>query len=129
MTYKATGLFEVNIVPQADRDVPMLSRMTIDKKIHGDLEATTQGQMLSARTAIPNSAGYVAIEKVEGSLHEKKGSFILQHTATMNRGEPSLLVTVVPDSGTDELAGISGTFSIIIAGGKHSYDFVYSLPG
>jgi hypothetical protein len=128
MINTATGTFEVNLVAQTDRDVPMLARMTIDKKIHGDLEATTQGQMLSARTAVPESAGYVAIERVEGSLHGKKGSFVLQHTATMKRGAPSLVVTVVPDSGTDELTGLAGTFFIIMADGKHSYNFEYTLP-
>ena len=128
MTSKATGSFEVTLVPQTDREVPMLSRMTIDKKFRGDLEGISQGQMLSAGTAIPNSAGYVAIERVEGSLVGKKGSFILQHSATMHRGQPSLLITVVPDSGTDELAGISGTLSIMIADGKHSYEFSYTLP-
>jgi hypothetical protein len=128
MTSKATGSFEVTLVPQTDREVPMLSRMTIDKKFRGDLEGISQGQMLSAGTAIPNSAGYVAIERVEGSLVGKKGSFMLQHSATMHRGQPSLLITVVPDSGTDELAGISGTLSIMIADGKHSYEFSYTLP-
>ena len=128
MTNKATGIFEVNIVPQTDREVPMLSRMTIDKKFHGELEGISKGQMLSAGTTIANSAGYVAIERVEGSLQGKKGSFILQHSATMNRGQPSLVITVVPDSGTAELTGISGTLAINIVDKKHSYDFTYSLP-
>ena len=126
---KATGTFEVSIVPQTDREIPHLHRMTIDKKISGDLEATTQGQMLAARTAIANSAGYVAIERVEGTLHGKKGSFVLQHNATMNKGAQSLVVTVVPDSGTEELEGLSGTFAIDVANGKHAYDFDYQLPG
>jgi hypothetical protein len=124
---KATGEFEVKIVPQTDMEVPMLGRLTINKTFQGDLEATSRGQMLSAGTAVANSAGYVAIERVEGSLKGKKGSFILQHSGTMNRGMPSLLVTVVPDSGTEELAGISGALDIIIADGKHSYDFEYFL--
>jgi hypothetical protein len=84
--------------------------------------------MLSAITAVAGSAGYVAVEIVEGALEGRKGSFVLQHTGTMNRGSPSLSVTVVPDSGTDELAGLAGQFSIIIAGGKHSYEFTYTLP-
>jgi hypothetical protein len=125
---KATGSFEVRIVPQTDREIPMLARMTIDKTFQGDLEATTQGQMLSAGTSIPNSAGYVAIERVEGSLRGKTGSFVLQHSATMNRGQPSLIINVVPDSGTDELTGLSGTLTINRADGKHSYDFDYDLP-
>ena len=128
MSNKATGEFVVKIVPQTDREIPMLARMTIDKTIQGDLVATTQGQMLSAGTAIANSAGYVAIERVEGTLHGRKGSFVLQHTATMNRGNPSLTITVVPDSGTDELSGLKGTFNIIIANRKHSYEFDYELP-
>ena len=128
MTNKATGTFEVKIVPQTDREIPMLARMTIDKQFHGDLEATTQGQMLSAGTAIPNSAGYVAIERVEGALHGKKGSFVLQHVGIMNRGVPSLTVTVVPDSGTGELEGLSGALTIIREPGKHSYEFGYELP-
>jgi Protein of unknown function (DUF3224) len=128
MNKKAKGIFEVDILPQTDREVPMLNRMTIDKKFYGDMEATTQGQMLSARTTIPNSAGYVAIERVEGSLHGRKGSFVLQHMGTMNRGESSLVITVVPDSGMEELVGLTGTLSIIIVDGKHSYDFAYTLP-
>ena len=106
----------------------MLSRMTIDKTFHGDLEATSQGQMLAASTSIPHSAGYVAIERVEGTLHGKRGSFVLQHSATMNKGEPTLLIHVVPDSGTDELTGLSGKLNIIMADGKHSYELEYKLP-
>ncbi len=128
MANKAAGTFEVKIVPQEDRVVPMLSRMTIDKTFHGDLEGTSQGQMLAASTSIPHSAGYVAMERVTGSLHGKQGSFALQHTATMNKGEPSLTITVVPDSGTDELTGLSGKLNIIMADGKHSYEFEYHLP-
>jgi hypothetical protein len=127
MTNKATGTFTVKIVPQTDRIIPLFSRMTLDKEIHGDLEAATQGQMLAAGTATPNSAGYVAIERVVGTLHGKKGSFVLQHNATMNRGVPSLNITVVPDSGTDELTGLSGIFTVIIEEGKHSFEFVYTL--
>jgi hypothetical protein len=128
MTGQAKGEFEVNLVPQADRVVKGLNRMTIDKQFKGDLEAVTQGQMLSAATEIPNSAGYVAVERVEGKLNERKGSFVLQHTGTMNRGKSSLLITVVPDSGTAELSGIIGTLSINIVDGKHFYVFDYELP-
>ena len=84
--------------------------------------------MLSAMTEVKGSAGYVAIEKVEGELKGKKGTFVLQHTGTMNRGSPSLSVTVVPDSGTGELVGLAGQFNIIIETGKHTYEFVYTLP-
>lgn len=103
--------------------------MSIDKQFHGDLEGTSKGQMLSAMGSVKGSAGYVAMEKVTGTLHGRGGSFVLQHSGTMNRGVPQLLVTVVPDSGTDQLAGLTGTLAIIIDSGKHSYDFEYSLPG
>lgn len=97
MTTQAKGQFDVKIVPQTDREVAGLGRLAIDKKFHGDLEAVTQGQMLSARTGIPDSAGYVAMERVEGTLHGRRGSFVLQHSGTMNRGKPGLTVSVVPD--------------------------------
>jgi hypothetical protein len=103
--------------------------MSIDKKFTGDLEAASQGEMLSAGTAVKGSAGYVAIEKVTGTLHGREGSFILQHNATMNRGAPSLSIAVVPDSGTGALAGIAGTMQIIIENKQHSYTFDYSLDG
>jgi hypothetical protein len=128
MNKQAKGSFEVKLVPQTDRGVPGLYRMTIDKEFQGDLEAVTQGQMLSARTGVADSAGYVAIERVEGMLHGRKGSFILQHAATMDRGKPTLIIHVVPDSGTGELMGLNGQLSIQIEGGRHFYDFVYSLP-
>jgi hypothetical protein len=126
---RASGTFEVKLTPQSaeeGRD-PIPGRMAIDKQFHGDLEAVSQGQMLAAMTAVKGSAGYVAIEKVTGSLDGKTGSFVLQHTGTMNRGEPGLSVTVVPDSGTDGLTGLSGKMEIIVAGGKHSYEFDYTL--
>ena len=127
MKNHARGEFEVKIVPQTDREVPMLARMTIDKTFSGDLEGTSQGQMLSARGDIPNSAGYVAMERVEGTLHGKRGSFVLQHSASMDRGVPTQVITIVPDSGAGELVGISGTLTIVIADGKHSCDLEYSI--
>ena len=127
MQNHATGEFEVKLVQQEDREIPMLGRRTIDKQFHGGLEAASKGQMLSAGTAIAGSAGYVAMERVEGMLDGKKGSFVLQHSATMNRGVPTLVITVVPDSGTYELVGLAGTLGITIAEGKHYYDFTYSL--
>ncbi len=124
----ATGTFEVKLTPQNDNpDEPMLARLLIDKQFHGDLEAISKGQMLSAGTVVKGSAGYVAIEKVSGTLHGHKGTFILQHTGTMKRGEPGLIVTVVPDSGTGELTGLTGKMEIIIADGKHSYQFAYVM--
>ena len=131
MNHVAKGEFKVRMLPLAMEDQPegaKLARMSIDKTISGDLNAVTTGQMLSAMTNVEGSAGYVAIERVDGSLHGKKGSFVLQHSGTMNRGARHLLVTVVPDSGTDELVGLAGEFKINIANGEHSYEFSYSLP-
>jgi Protein of unknown function (DUF3224) len=127
----ASGTFEVKLGPQPPEDNdpdPSLARMTIDKQFHGELEATSMGQMLSAATSQKGSAGYVAIEKVSGRLDGRCGTFVLQHSGTMNRGTPQLSVTVVPDSGTAELAGLSGSLAIDISGGKHSYHFDYTLP-
>ena len=124
----ATGPFDVKLTPQDDKLDPTLARLIIDKQFHGDLEATSKGTMLSAGTAVKGSAGYVAIELVTGTLHGRTGTFVLQHSATMNRGIPSLSITVVPDSGTGQLTGLTGTMNIIIAEGKHSYDFSYTLP-
>ncbi len=131
MNQIAKGNFVVKLLPLVFEGQPeggSLGRMSIDKQISGDLVATTIGQMLSAGTETKGSAGYVAIERVDGTLHGRKGSFTLQHTGTMNRGAPSLSVTVVPDSGTGELVGLKGDFNIIRAEGKHSYEFNYSLP-
>lgn len=127
----AKGEFVVKLLPLAVEglsDESRIGRMSINKTISGDLAATTVGQMLSATTEVEGSAGYVAIDKVDGVLRGKKGTFVLQHTGTMNKGIPSLSVTVVPDSGTGQLVGIAGEFKIIIAGGKHGYEFNYTLP-
>jgi hypothetical protein len=103
--------------------------MGIDKQFHGDLEATSKGQMLTAATDVKDSAGYVAIERVNGTLNGRSGTFALQHTGTMTRGEPQLVITVVPDSGTGQLVGLAGKMTITIAaGGKHSYGFEYTVP-
>jgi hypothetical protein len=131
MPTHATGPFEVKLNPQAADDKvgdPTVGRMSIDKQFHGDLEATSKGQMLTAMTDIKGSAGYVAIERVTGTLHGRSGSFALQHTGTMTRGVPQLSVTVVPDSGTGQLVGLTGKMEIKIVDGKHSYDFEYTLP-
>jgi hypothetical protein len=101
--------------------------MSIDKQFQGDLEATSVGEMLTAGTAVKGSAGYVAVERVSGTLAGRRGTFVLQHTGTMTRGTPQLSVTVVPDSGTGELAGLTGTLAITIADGTHSYDFDYAI--
>ena len=131
MTKHATGPFEVKItpLPNDDKSETPLGRMSIDKQLHGDLEGTSRGEMLTAGTTEKNSGAYVAVERVTGTLNGKIGTFILQHSATMDRGVPHLLITVVPDSGTGQLKGITGTFNVIIAkDGKHSYDFEYTLP-
>jgi hypothetical protein len=126
----ARGAFDVKAIPQpADEEGVAVGRLLLDKQFHGDLEATSKGQMLAVRTGVANSAGYVAMEQVTGTLLGRTGSFALQHSGTMNRGEQELLITVVPDSGTAELAGLMGTMMIIIEGGKHSYDFEYSIDG
>jgi hypothetical protein len=132
MTTRATGPFDVKLNPLAAYDTTpgsTLGRFSLDKQFHGDLEATSKGEMLSAGTAVKNSAGYVAIERVSGTLSGRRGTFMLQHSGTMNRGEPQLTVTVVPDSGTEQLIGLTGSLAIIIApDGKHSYQFDYMLP-
>ena len=130
MTTRANGTFDVKLAPAALADPAAdaaLGRMSIDKQFHGDLEGTSKGEMLTAGTSVKDSAGYVAIERVSGTLHGRTGTFVLQHSATMTRGAPQLTITVVPDSGTGGLAGLAGTMGITIAGGKHSYDFDYTL--
>ena len=130
MTQRASGPFEVKLKPQAAEEGvgdPSVGRMSLDKQFHGDLEATSKGQMLATQTEVKGSAGYVAMERVVGSLHGRSGSFALQHSGTMNRGAPHLTITVVPDSGTGELVGLAGNMGITIVDGKHSYDFEYTL--
>jgi hypothetical protein len=131
MAKHASGTFEVKLVPLPPEDKATgstLARMSIDKQFHGDLEATSEGEMLSAVTDVKGSAGYVAIERVTGTLQGRTGSFVLQHTGTMTRGAPQLSVTVVPDSGAGQLVGLTGKMAINIANGKHSYEFEYALP-
>ena len=108
---------------------PSLGRMSIDKRYRGDLEGTSKGEMLTAGTAVKGSAGYVAIERVSGTLHGRRGTFLLQHSGTMTRGAPHLVVAVVPDSGTGELEGLTGTMTIDIRDGAHYYALAYALPG
>jgi hypothetical protein len=130
VTKHATGTFEVQLIPQGNEDKTdgtAIGRMSIDKKFSGDLQGTSKGEMLSAMTATKGSAGYVAIERVLGTLQGRTGTFVLQHTGTMTRGTPQLSVTVVPDSGTGQLVGLAGTLTIKIEGGKHSYDFEYTI--
>lgn len=127
MTNRATGTFEVKMTPQDAPETPGVGRVLLDKQFHGDLEATAKGQMLTAMTAVQGSAGYVAIEQVTGKLKGRAGTFMLQHDGIMDRGKPQLSLKVVPDSGTGELAGLTGTMDIINEGGKHSYVFDYTI--
>jgi hypothetical protein len=127
----AAGSFDVKVEPQGEPDKgdgSTLGRYSLDKQYHGDLQATSKGTMLTAGTEMKGSAGYVALERVTGTLHGRSGSFVLQHSATMTRGEPQLSITVVPDSGSGQLVGLTGKMNIIIAAGKHSYEFDYTLP-
>src|SRR5688500_7779861 len=126
----ARGTFDVKLNPLTtyeNADGSPLGRLSIDKQFRGDLEGTSKGEMLSAGGQVTGSAGYVAIERVRGSLQGRSGSFILQHSGRMTRGAPELVITVVPDSGTDELTGLSGTMDIIVEPGKHSYVLRYTL--
>ena len=124
----ARGTFEVKLTPQPPEPAGgPFGRLFLDKQFRGDLDATSKGQMLGAETAVEGSAGYVALELISGTLHGRRGSFILQHAGHMAGGVMSMTATVVPNSGTGELAGLSGRLIITIAGGKHSYAFEYAL--
>ena len=132
MSERAAGPFDVKVTPQKpDTQIARaanLGRLTVDKRFHGDLEGISKGEMLATQTDVPGSAGYVALERVTGRLKGRAGSFVLQHSATMSRGAPVSSITVVPDSGTGELRGISGTMTITVAkDGAHSYEFDYQI--
>jgi hypothetical protein len=125
----AAGPFEVKLTPIAPAEDAAIGRLTIDKTFRGDLEATSKGQMLAFGSSVKGSAGYVAMEQVTGTLHGRQGTFVLQHSGVMTRGDGQLAISVVPDSGTEDLVGLSGTMSIDIGGGKHSYVFDYTIAG
>lgn len=128
MSATIKGPFDVKMTPQGAATDPV-GRMTLDKQYHGDLEGTSQGEMLAVRTDVANSAGYVALERVTGTLAGRKGTFALQHWGMMTKGTPDLKISVVADSGTGELVGLTGTMTIDIQpGGKHFYGFTYTLP-
>jgi len=128
MSNHAKGTFEVKLTPEDDKSGDaIVGRMTIDKQFQGDIEGTSNGLMVMAGTAVQGSAGYVALEKVTGSVHGRRGSFYLQHSGIMKRGEGQLAIVVVPDSGTDELEGLDGMLDITITEGKHFYNFDYTL--
>ena len=129
MTTHASGTFDVKMTPRApdgDGEGPAVGRYTLEKQFHGDLEGTSKGEMLAVGTAVEGSAGYVAMEQVTGTLNGRTGTFALQHSGTMTRGEGELSVTVVPDSGTGELVGLAGKMEIKIADGKHFYDLAFT---
>jgi len=127
----ASGPFDVKVTPQDDKTGDSaLGRFTLDKQYHGDLEATGKGQMLTASTETKGSGAYVAIERVTGTLKGMHGGFVLQHSGTMAQNTPQLTITIVPDSGTGQLKGISGKMMINIApGGKHTYELEYTVAG
>ena len=139
--HHASGNFDVQMKPQTAPDAAPDAKLTptptpgttlgclrLDKRYHGELQATAHGQMLSAVSATPGSAGYVAIEHVSGTLQGREGSFVLQHSGVMTRGDRQLAITVVPDSGTGALTGLEGRLDIRVTEGKHFYEFDYSLP-
>lgn len=130
MTVTASGPFEVKLAPLPTHhgQDDLLGRLSLDKTFAGDLVATSTGEMLSAMTAVEGSAGYVAIERVSGTLAGREGSFVLQHSGTMDRGGQTLSISVVPDSGTGGLTGLTGRMTIAVAAGKHSYELLYTLP-
>jgi hypothetical protein len=129
MTQHARGTFTVKVAPLTPAPADGIGRFSIDKQISGDLEAATKGEMFSGGDPKAGAAGYVAIEMVTGTLAGKHGSFALQHNATMDQNGLKMSVIVVPGSGTGELKGIAGIFTIKIEGGQHSYDLEYTLPG
>jgi hypothetical protein len=129
--HHATGTFEVKLTPldpAFKSDDNSIARFSIDKQFHGDLKATSKGEMLSGMGTAKGSGGYVAIERVTGTLDGHSGTFILQHNGTMQNGNYNLNVIVVPDSGTAQVTGLQGSMEIVIKDNKHSYDFTYTLP-
>ena len=125
----ARGTFDVKMTPEAvdAADGNPVSRLALDKQYRGDLDGAGRGVMVSATTPVKGSAGYVAIERVSGTLHGRRGSFVMQHAGMMTRGAQQLAITIVPDSGTGELVGIAGSCGITIADGVHTYEIQYTL--
>jgi hypothetical protein len=127
-----SGAFDVKLTAQRpdnkDAENAGIARMSIEKQYHGDLEATSGGEMLSLMTEVKGSGAYVAIERVSGTLQGRTGTFALQHQSVMSRGVPQLKIAVVPDSGTEQLVGLTGSMDIKITDGKHFYQFDHDLP-
>lgn len=128
MTHHAHGEFTVSVQPLSPSPAEGIARYSIDKQFHGDMEASSKGEMFSAGDPRQGQAGYVAIEAVTGMLSGKRGSFVLQHSATMDASGQKMTIAIVPGSGTGEFKGISGSLEIIIEGGRHSYSLAYTLP-
>lgn len=133
MSLRATGTFQVKIAPLGSTqdekaEGAKMGRMSLDKQFEGDLVGTAKGEMLTIGTSVKGSAVYVAVETIQGTLGGRKGTFALHHTGIMTRGQGELSVQVVPDSGTGELVGLTGKFTIQIEGGKHLYTLEYALP-
>jgi hypothetical protein len=129
---KIQGAFSIQLKPQAASiglENASIGRQIFDKQFRGDLEATSQGEMLSCMGHVQGSAGYVAIERVTGTLQGKQGSFALMHMGTMTRGEKGLKIHVIPDSGTEELQGLQGNMDIQILDGQHFYNFEFRFEG
>jgi hypothetical protein len=122
------GTFDIQLTPQPGAEGQSWGRQAIAKTFHGPLEGSSRGEMLAARTAVKGSAGYVALEQVSATLEGRHGTFFLQHSGLMDKGQPTLTVSVIPDSATGELAGLQGTMTIDISGGQHHYTFTYTLP-
>ena len=132
MTTLARGTFEVQVVPQKADNPPaetaQIGRFSLDKQFHGDIEAVSHGEMLGIRSENQTSGGYVAIERINGTLHGRTGTFALQHSGAMSAGSQQMTITVVPDSGTGQLAGLTGKMTIKIENKQHFYEFDYALP-
>ena len=122
------GTFDVKLAPQPPAEGQTWGRQAISKTFHGALEGSSRGEMLAAGTAVKGSAGYVALEQVSATLEGRQGTFFLQHFGLMDKGAPTLTVSVIPDSATGDLSGLQGTMTIDISGGQHRYTFTYQLP-
>ena len=127
---QAKGEFEVKRIPQEELDIgggASVGHSRFDKRFRGPLDAASVVHMLAVMSPVAGSGAYVAIERIEGTLNGRRGSFFAQHNGVMDRGKPSLDLTVVPDTGTDELTGLHGRITIDIADGKHFYTFEYDF--
>jgi len=128
----ASGTFDINLKPLPDEEKIAglkVGRMVFDKQFKGDLEGTSKGEMMTAAASVDGSGGYVAVERFDGTLRGRKGTFVLLHHGTMKRGgDFKVTIPVVPDSGTGQLMGLTGNLTINITNGQHFYEFDYALP-